>query len=179
MNLDERVAYIKGTPIRNNTQMPNRLVSNPIDKDWDKNIQKMFWYHSTPVEAFSQPELYELRNHLLTLGGSEVCMPWKDPDVKQIIERGQLWYGDRLRMTSGEPCQCHANSAYHWHRNPDKLVLCTGYALSEDGMWRQHSWCVEPRVRKSRIVETTVERIAYFGFAMTEEEADDFYEQNY
>ena len=152
MNLDERVAYIKGNPIRNNSQMPTAIVTKPIDEEWDKNIRNMHWYHTSPESAYEQKGQFQLRNILLTFGGSEVCMPFKDHDIEEILNRGQLWYGDRTKKVRGEPCHCHSNSAYQWHRNPDEIVLCTGYALSSDGMWRQHSWCVEPRKQKRRTI---------------------------
>ena len=176
MNLDERVAYIKGNPIRNSSQMSTAIVTKPIDEEWDKNIRNRPWYHTSPESAYEQKGQFQLRNILLTFGGSEVCMPFKDPDIEEILSRGQLWYGDRTKKVRGEPCHCHYNSARQWNRNPEEIVLCTGYALSEDGMWRQHSWCVEPRKQKSRIIETTVERVAYFGYAMTIAEAEKFYE---
>ena len=54
----------------------------------------------------------------------------------------------------------------------------TGYALSDDGMWRQHSWCIcdagEEYIEDSIIIETTEKRLAYFGFIMDEEESEEF-----
>jgi hypothetical protein len=81
-------------------------------------------------------------------------------------------------MMKGRPSQCHFNSCRCWEANQDKAVLCTGYALSEDGMWRCHSWLVELRPRRNKIVETTVPRVAYFGFGMTTDESWDFYFDN-
>jgi hypothetical protein len=179
MTLDETVAYIKANPIRIPSQLPNPIVTRPIDKDWDNCIKDRYWYHTTTREMFIQENLYDLRTLLLSFGGSEVCLPVKDRDADNILKRGQLWYGDRVYKTLGKPSQCHANSANCWYNNQENIVLCTGYALSEDGMWRQHTWCVEPRVRKSRVIETTVKRVAYFGFAMTKEEALEFYDWNF
>jgi hypothetical protein len=58
------------------------------------------------------------------------------------------------------------------HQNVSKLLKAgrisevhTGYALSDDRLWRYHSWGVDAH---GRIVETTVERIAYFGMDETE-----------
>ena len=42
-----------------------------------------------------------------------------------------------------------------------------------------YSWCIHIKPRKNRVAETTVERIAYFGFAMTPEEAEEFYDDMY
>ena len=52
------------------------------------------------------------------------------------------------------------------------------YALSEDGLWRCHSWVVQPMARTVRVWETTVKRVAYFGVVLTSEECKDFVENN-
>src|SRR5258708_7764341 len=45
--------------------------------------------------------------------------------------------------------------------------VVNGYALSKDGLWRQHSWLVTP---EGGLVETTVRRAAYFGAVLAPEE---------
>jgi len=102
-----------------------------------------------------------------------------DFDLHNIIRRGQLWFGDRFILKRERDCACHANSARYWESHREDTVLCTGYALSEDGIWRQHTWLVHIRPRKNRIIETTVPRIAYFGFALTNEEAEIFAWNNF
>lgn len=61
----------------------------------------------------------------------------------------------------------------------DITRICTGYALSEDGMWRQHSWIIWHKARSNQIIETTVPRILYFGFVMTTEMCEEFADNNY
>lgn len=75
-------------------------------------------------------------------------------------------------------CQCHYNSARLWYKNKDRCFIATGYALSEDGLWRCHSWVVQPMARTVRVWETTVKRVAYFGVVLTSEECEDFVENN-
>lgn len=189
VTLEQKIAYLLRNPITKPEQMPAPLVTEPINAEWQEWIDKQWWTtkHKTADEIQPNPfpgtpgrtaEMLKLRDLLLSFGGSQVCMPGYDEDVKRIIERGQLWYGDRIHMMKGQPSQCHRNSSCCWEANQDKSVLCTGYALSEDGMWRCHSWLVELRPRCNRIVETTVPRVAYFGFGMTTEEAWDFYYDN-
>lgn len=60
----------------------------------------------------------------------------------------------------------------------DRCFIATGYALSEDGLWRCHSWVVQPMARTVRVWETTVKRVAYFGVVLTSEECEDFVENN-
>ena len=84
----------------------------------------------------------------------------------------------QLQRMLGEDCHCHSNSALLWEVNKDKTVICTGYALSADGMWRQHSWLIHRKPRSNRVVETTEPRILYYGFAMTPELCEEFVNEN-
>lgn len=127
--------------------------------------------------------LYRLADRLLTFGGSSVCLPKEEEDLEGIMTYGQLWYGKTVKMKKGRPSRCHSNSAELYEANRDaltdsRLIICTGYALSGDGMWRQHSWLAWIRARSVTLVETTVPRIAYFGFCMTGEQCDEFVYDN-
>lgn len=117
-----------------------------------------------------------LARSLVAFGGWRLVDPGFDEDLLKITARGQLWSGHGAVRAPGTPSQCHRNSALCWEANADRLVLATGYALSADGLWRQHSWCVKIDGNKPRIVETTERRVAYFGFVMTLPEAVMFYE---
>lgn len=184
--IDLNAAYHKGNPICSVEQIGGKLETVPMDAEWISNIKNMPWYHEnndiTPYvnrDSKNGHRMFELREKLLSFGGQEVCLPIYEDDLADILDRGQFWFGDRITMKRGLPSQCHLNSCRCWNANKDKTVLCTGYALSKDGMWRQHSWCIHVKPRINRVVETTVERIAYFGFVMTEEEAEKFYDDTY
>jgi hypothetical protein len=105
-------------------------------------------------------------------GGVAFIVPTMEPDVEVVIRRGELFDGKNRRLVKGKPCQCHTNSAWYWSDHDDKVQLVTGYALSEDGVWRSHSWCVE--INSSKIVETTTGRALYFGVRFTADEAETF-----
>lgn len=120
----------------------------------------------------------KLRDRILGFGGEQACMLYKDIDTPRLLRRGQLWYADRVEFMRGEPSQCHRNSCDLWINNRDRAIICTGYALSADGMWRAHSWLVHLRCNKSYIVETTEPRVAYYGYAMNVNEAEQFCMEN-
>lgn len=66
---------------------------------------------------------------------------------------------------------CHSNAAFLWKNKISGLVgIGTGYALSEDGLWRQHSWCLTP----GGIIETTEVRHTYYGVRLEGARADRF-----
>jgi hypothetical protein len=110
-----------------------------------------------------QPEILALRNRLLALGGLElVAPPFVDADIKAIIEAGELTTGVIVAKNM-EMSNCHENVAKLWLDRRSRLTaIATGYALSGDGLWRQHSW----GIRRRSIVETTAPRVKYFGIVL-------------
>lgn len=118
------------------------------------------------------PELAPLRDKLLEVGGLEI-VPRFEEDLSKLIERGETW-DFPVEMEIMDVSRCHQNSAELWSVNPEINKLVTGWALNDDGLWRQHTWIVND----NSIIETTEERLKYFGFMMTEEEAEEFYFNN-
>ena len=73
-----------------------------------------------------------------------------------------------------ENSRCHSNCAHIWNCKPKEYKIVTGWALSDDGIWRQHTWLL----RSKAIVETTSPREKYYGFVLTDEEANQFWWAN-
>lgn len=183
--LNQRTAYLPKKPIQIPSDMPKPIHTQKMSKDWIERTSHLFW--STSYEGNTEllkpifQEMLGLRDFILTFGGDQVCMPFIEDDIQKITERGQLWYGDRSKMIIGRNNGCHENSAILWEENrligQENRHLATGYALSDDGMWRQHSWIVDTSRDETFIIETTTERVAYFGFVLTDDEAKTFSEQ--
>lgn len=112
-----------------------------------------------------------LKKILLEIGGWGVCINGLEPDLDKIVSRG-VRFPAKSVMMKGEPCQCHSNSALCWESNKERCRICTGYALSRDGMWRQHSWVLD--LHREIVVETTEKRVAYWGFVLDEDECENF-----
>lgn len=176
-----------GEPIRDLSQARQdriREVMATVRSGW----QSEAWWSRKHIEEFlaseegvakCDPRLLELHRKLLSFGGAETCLPIKEPDLHDILDYGQLWLGDRALLRKGRDNQCHGNSCAFYMRGRDKreLTIATGYALSQDGIWRQHSWLLWKRPRTVTVIETTVRRVLYFGFAMTEKQAEKFCEE--
>lgn len=126
------------------------------------------------IAVARSPRMAELRERLLGIGGAEVCFYDGEPDLAKILERGMVWKGYRARVRRGKPCRCHSNVCFLWDDNSSWMRIATGYGLSSDGIWRSHSWCVS--LDKEVVYETTVKRIRYYGFVMTERECKNFYD---
>ena len=66
---------------------------------------------------------------------------------------------------------CHQNVALIWTRKQFGIIgIAIGYALSDDGLWRQHTW----GVLRDGVLETTETRLKYFGIVLQGEKADFF-----
>lgn len=131
-------------------------------------------------ECFEEPDGWGeahrmLHDKLLSLGGSAALMKF-DEDVGKILKRGVIQHGRVVRFMLGDPSQCHANSASVWSRDRERFSIVTGWALSNDGIWRQHTWVYDSRDKK--IVETTEKHALYFGVQLTDAESEAFADNN-
>lgn len=112
--------------------------------------------------------LNELKHLLLSFGGWAVVLR-SEPDYDAIMSRGVLLDGGDAVLKPLDESQCHYNAAMQHLLNVSAHGLMTGYALSWDGMWRQHSWIYDKHA--DTIIETTTERVGYFGVLLTDLEA--------
>lgn len=121
--------------------------------------------------AEQQPDLVALRELLLGFGGVQlVAPPGPDAALPLVIDAGFVMAGPILRRTM-KTSGCHRNMAQAWASREHEIVgIGTGYSLSDDGLWRQHSW----GIRREGILETTVPRVKYFGVLLQREDADMF-----
>ena len=158
---------------------------NQMDADWKADCkEKKFWFQDTledmkKMYPSMNSHLFDLRQKLLAFAGEVVCFPPCEEDLDNILNYGQFWVGGNAKLMCGEPSQCHANSSNLWEQNKEATRICTGYALSEDGMWCQHSWLVWHKSRSNQIVETIVKRIAYYGFVMPYDMCQQFADENF
>lgn len=90
-------------------------------------------------------------------------------EARDLAEHGQLWPASGLRMAPGTVSRCHDNACQLWAARQDALILATGFCLDADGLWRQHSWCIDVSGDKPGVVETTSRRLLYFGVALDAE----------
>jgi hypothetical protein len=143
-------------------------------EDWQMDAERLAMLlarYADPAYGATRP----LREHVLSLGGLACLTPAQDGHAEALIARGTFRLGTGAYLMLGGVSQCHANSAALWIGAPERFQIVTGYALSEDGLWRQHSWALERLARGGdRIVETTERRLAYFGVGLSEAESDDF-----
>lgn len=101
---------------------------------------------------------------MLLKRGGDLVVPHRGPDddLDELIAHA-VDFPPQTRPADGEDGDCHRNVAILWaHGNVASIA--TGYALSPDSLWRQHSWGVDPA---GTIAETTSsERLAYVGLLL-------------
>jgi hypothetical protein len=137
-----------------------------MDTDQKKFLQARF-----RKAVGDQPELKHLKVLLLRLGGDFIVAPQRaDPDISALLEFGFLMRGP-ITMELMARNGCHQNVASLW-KSPKRRIIgvATGYAMSEDGLWRQHSW----GVLRDGLLETTEAREIYFGILLQGSGADRF-----
>jgi hypothetical protein len=158
--LRDRVSRANRDPVPEGTEpMTIRYATTPPDAEWqgfwkDAVFNPLAWESGAP----GKEAVLELHARLLSLGGWAVCV--RDVGLAPILlEKGSHFDGTGAEMRIGRPRDCHENSSELAKADPS-LTAHYGYALSADGMWREHSWCLRT---DGRIVETTTARVAYYG----------------
>jgi hypothetical protein len=143
------------------------LATTKPDDEWMQRLRERGF---TPDTVFPDDMMENLKRKLLSYGGYAVILAHPEPHFYQIMSRGVLDTGSMAVMRPMERSGCHRNVFSLWKANSEKITICTGWALSDDGCWRQHSWARQ----NNEIIETTTPRVAYFGFELTPQEAQTF-----
>lgn len=151
----------------------------PMDKEWKENIKDKWWMKPRPSilseeYGLHDERLFDLRQRLLSFGGEAVCLPEEDMCIQKTLRYGQLWFGDQAQYIPMKKSQCHLNSLFLTEGDNPNLYMCTGYALSEDGMWREHSWVIDRENLDNKIIETTTRRVLYYGYVLNSYEREKF-----
>lgn len=139
----------------------SRAIDDPEWVEWTKTKEKK--------NLEMMPELKPLQDRLLSLGGDWVALE-PECDLESLLKEGRLIKG-KIIFKPMEKCKCHSNCAKLWSKNPKTYKIATGWALSEDGIWRQHTWILKGKA----IIETTEPRTLYYGVVLGDEEANSFW----
>ncbi len=142
----------------------------PMDFEWKQSLEIKL-----VGRRLKNPELVKLEKKLLTFGGEMVALQY-EKDLDKILKRGIILNGLNPITNIGEKSSCHSNTCYLWDANQDRIIIMTGWALSRDGVWRQHTWGFDKKTK--RVVETTENRVAYFGYKLNKSEMIKFFREN-
>ena len=164
---------------KKNDELEASLICTPISEQWKNAFSHQWWAKANRDKLENDEKDYlPLFDKLLSFAGEEVCMPFMGRDLNEILTYGQFWFGLDSNKVRGDSGRCHSNSAGLYETNQDETLICTGYGLTEDGMWRQHSWLMRLKPNSNVIIETTDSRIAYFGVCFNYEKSKEFSDNN-
>lgn len=139
---------------------------------WLAVNQKSDDFRGSKLEKPVSKQVRELCSQLLSIGGKVVVVEFHESQFCNVLaELGEVDSYDRLKINKGEDRECHTNSAILWSNNKDTYILVTGFALSDDGVWRRHSWI---RTKGNTLIETTIKREKYYGMRLNRELAESF-----
>lgn len=144
------------------------------DQEWRNLLNAKGFTKNYP---FKNKRLEPIKQKLLRMGGWAVCLPDSLGDLDEYFNRG-LKLGGKSTLKAGRPSNCHANSVELWIDSKEKIKICTGFALSEDGVWRVHTWGVQKASDKIKIFETTERRVLYYGYTLSRVESIMFTQMN-
>jgi len=115
----------------------------------------------------------KLANQLLEMEGDSVVIHDDETPTFRawIAGEGTDQTRETIKVVPCQPNECHRNCATLWKLSPDAVSIVTGYCLSSDGMWREHTWLIDAL---DDIVETTLPRTRYFGIRLSPETAKEF-----
>lgn len=91
-----------------------------------------------------------------------VPTPEEHIDLEQLLNEGKFFSDHKTVFKQMRANRCHDNCDILLHLNIIHSV-CTGFALSDDGLWRYHSWGLD---HENKVVETTAKRLMYFGIVL-------------
>lgn len=111
-----------------------------------------------------------LRDVILRNGGVEVVPPPEGEALLVLLCEEGAAHDHAVVEVPGEVSDCHRNSARLWLECM-ATAIGSGYALSRDGLWREHSWAWR---NDGALLETTEARLKYFGVRFESDRADRF-----
>lgn len=147
------------------------IKTTPLPTEWKNRMSDQGF---TIDVRYEDEKLEKLKKEILSYGGEAVVLPRADEYADRLTNSGKFEMGADADLIEGLPIQCHANSAVNFLERGHHIV--TGYALSEDGVWRQHTWNKDKE--SGRIIETTVPRLAYYGYQLDPGEEAKFADEN-
>ncbi len=128
-----------------------------MDKEWLERLRER---GLTADTIFDEGQYEGLKKQLLANGGEAVILMGRLDNYDELVTKGFFRRGNEAKKIGGVQGFCHTNSEALAKKYPHYRKV-TGFALDEDGVWRDHSWVINDRL--DEILETTTIRKVYFG----------------
>jgi hypothetical protein len=138
-----------------------RLSDDPERQEFLKNRNKPFF------KGKDGKNYLKLRRKLLSIAGTEIYIQ-SDPDLLKLLKYGKVIHARTIKIVDGEPNRCHYNSALFWLEDRVGFKIVIGWALVEDGLWYQHTFCWSPNTKE--IIDNGRGKI-YWGYVLDNKES--------
>lgn len=146
----------------------------------DENLLNKKFCNNSDIASTSlkKKQLISLKYKLLKFGGKQAFIPSSEDDIVILLKRGihKVSNDVNTKKISGKIGESHANVSEWWIHNKERISIMTGYALSDRGMWTQHSWCYDNKLKI--ILESCQRKTNYFGIVLSFEDSYEFYLAN-
>lgn len=134
--------------VKNLKSVPDEKQINVLESRpwWNSNHVTANKFVSTVIEGthlVADPDDEGELESLIKFSGLKIIIPDQN-DIKLNIM---------------EYRRCHDNS-FELFKQGKVSEMHSGYALSDDGLWRHHSWCIDD---EGNVVETTIKRLVYLA----------------
>lgn len=189
-SLNKEFAYCKNNPIHSPADIftVNFLRLSSLTYQYKQYSYKR-WYNAHSLSHIrsicnnkktkTDNIFLNLKEYVLLFGGKEVCTTSNAEEATKLLDRGQLWFGDRLGIRRSQYDDINQDVSDFWSFNEDKVRIAKGYVLTPEGIWKQHSWLIQNKRFYNKIIDNTDENYLYFGYILTTNECNQFYWDNY
>lgn len=153
----------------------NPIECKPMDEEWKQRIAEKKWWANANRDKVptNKIPIRKFMDKLLEFGGEEVCISsWDMFDDLCVID-GQFWFGKDFNQAYNKDFRCHTTTVDLWEILKSNRVICNGFALTDDGVWRQHTWIIHldiddthENIIKREFIEPHSPKIAYYGICM-------------
>jgi hypothetical protein len=152
-----------------------RMYKNLDENTAASRIIELIEAERYAVESLAKDEyekqMEKVESVLLGIGGTRVVGMGVNWYAGKLAEHGRQFRTNGLRAKIGRASCCHGNVAeLFFSPRYQNAHIVNGYGLSDDGIWRHHSWLLH----QGRIIETTKARKVYYGYQLTNDEAIPF-----
>lgn len=134
-----------------NTKLTGELLLEHIEE-----LKSRSWWFEIHNRFQAFLDIYFPTTHL-------VAMPDIHSIIALILSNTVMIPNSKYKINPMQNSHCHDNVEVLYKKEP-KLKIYSGYALSEDRLWRHHSWCVD---ENDNIIETTIARVIYIGYDLS------------
>lgn len=92
-----------------NQKIKDSIKYRPMDDNWKSRCKEdQFWFQDTledmkKLHPTMDDRLFDLRQKLLDFAGEAVCFPGYEEDLDNILNYGQFWIGNNIKLMRGEP----------------------------------------------------------------------------